>query len=56
MKRMIGVLTVLVMLASGEVRGAEAQQWSVFETSFESDRTYSNAFMDVEVNVERVRP
>ena len=51
MKRMIGVLTVLVMLASGEVRGAEAQQWSVFETSFESDRTYSNAFMDVEVNV-----
>ncbi len=28
-----------------------AQQWKVFETSFESSKSYSNPFMDVQVDV-----
>ena len=31
--------------------GVQAEQWEVFETSYESAKTYPNAFMDVEVNV-----
>lgn len=32
-------------------RGAEAIQWSVFETSYVSSKQYTNPFTDVEVNV-----
>ena len=43
---------VMCALIGFQAHGAEhAQQWSVFETSYESEKAYSNAFMDVEVNV-----
>jgi len=33
------------------VSGAEVAQWNVFETSFESAKTYTNAFVEIEVDV-----
>lgn len=43
---------VLVALVGCPANGAEvAQQWEVFETSYESAKAYPNAFTDVEVDV-----
>jgi hypothetical protein len=39
------------MLIQTVAQGAAVAQWNVFETSFESAKVYSNAFMEVEVDV-----
>ena len=48
MKRILGSLFLAVWM-TGSAIGAE--QWEVFETSYESAKAYPNAFSDVEVDV-----
>ena len=48
MKRILGSLFLAVWM-TGSAIGAE--QWEVFETSYESAKAYPNAFRDVEVDV-----
>ncbi|MHC4404085.1 MAG: DUF5060 domain-containing protein [Planctomycetota bacterium] len=45
------VVLAVCVLAQVSVRAADVQQWEVFETSYESKKTYANPFIDVEVNV-----
>jgi hypothetical protein len=46
------VLFMLVLCMTGCDEGNKiAQQWKVFETSFESSRDYGNPFMDLQVDV-----
>jgi len=47
---MYGVLA-LCALSQVSVRAAEVGQWDVFETSYESEKTYAKPFAEVEVNV-----
>jgi hypothetical protein len=45
-------LLLLVLCLTGCVEGNKsAQQWKVFETSFESSKDYGNPFVDVQVDV-----
>ena len=39
------------MLMNTVVQGVDVTQWNVFEISYESAKAYSNAFVDVEVDV-----
>ena len=41
----------LGILARASAQGAAVEQWTVFETSYESAKAYSNAFTEVEVDV-----
>jgi hypothetical protein len=41
----------LGILARTSAQGATVEQWTVFETSYESAKAYSNAFTEVEVDV-----
>lgn len=42
---------MLCALAQAAAGAAEVGQWEVFETSYETTRTYARPFLDVEVNV-----
>ena len=44
-------LCVSLLSAANIMAAGDVGQWEVFETSFETGRQYTNAFMDVEVNV-----
>ena len=48
MKRILVSLSLAVWMTASAI-GAE--QWDVFETSYESAKAYPNAFMNVEVDV-----
>jgi len=51
MKRTSAIVLGLCVLMQAALYGAESAQWEVFETSFESAKLYTNAFVDVEVDV-----
>ena len=51
MKTVLHAIPALVVLSQVAMYGAEVGQWGVFETSFESAKTYAKPFVDVEVNV-----
>ena len=44
-------LTALALSCLPAVQAADAAQWEVFETSYESAKAYPNAFTEVEVDV-----
>jgi hypothetical protein len=46
---LVGIL--LLPIFAGSANGAGVEQWTVFETSYESAKVYSNAFTEVEVDV-----
>jgi hypothetical protein len=48
---MVHLPLALCALALGAARAAEVGQWEVYETSFETQKTYAKPFADVEVNV-----
>jgi len=45
------VVFIALCFFAVELQGAGVQKWNLFETSYTTSKTYSNAFMDVEVNV-----
>ena len=50
--RITGLMAVVLgALAGDPANGAGVEQWTVFETSYESAKAYSNAFTEVEVDV-----
>lgn len=46
-----GAITAVPLCCLPAVQAADASQWEVFETSYESAKAYSNAFTEVEVDV-----
>ena len=48
---MVHLPLALCALDQGAARAAEVGQWEVYETSFETQKTYAKPFADVEVNV-----
>jgi len=46
MKRTSAIVLGLCVLMQAALHGAEGAQWEVFETSFESAKLYTNAFVD----------
>ncbi|NQW47371.1 MAG: DUF4038 domain-containing protein [Planctomycetes bacterium] len=46
-----GAITAVPLCCLPAVHAADASQWEVFETSYESAKAYSNAFTEVEVDV-----
>jgi len=51
MRNAMHVVVALCALLQVSARAAEVGQWEVFETSYESEKTYAKPFADVEVNV-----
>ena len=51
MRTTLASLLGLGMLVRATANGAEIAQWDMFETSYRTAKTYTNAFTDVEVTV-----
>jgi len=51
MRNKLAVMWGLCALMQTAANGAESAQWDVFETSYKTAKAYTNAFMDVEVDV-----
>ena len=51
MRNKLLIVSGLYVLIQAASYGAEGAQWEVFETSYESAKAYTNAFVDIEVDV-----
>jgi hypothetical protein len=51
MKNTVHLALALCALAQVSAHAADVGQWEVFETSYDSEKTYAKPFADVEVNV-----
>ncbi|MCX6875781.1 MAG: DUF4038 domain-containing protein [Verrucomicrobia bacterium] len=51
MKIKVSVVSGLCVLMQAALYGAECVQWEVFETSYKTTKAYTNAFVDIEVDV-----
>jgi len=51
MRRTLAFISGLCVLLQVAAQGAQGAQWEVFETAFKTAKAYTNAFVDVEVDV-----
>ena len=51
MKKTFSIIGGFCLLFAASAKGAESGQWDVFEASYTTTKSYSNAFSDIEVNV-----
>ena len=50
MRKNLSILVGLSLMVCAAAKSAESCQWDVFETSFNSTKDYTNAYVDAEVD------